>query len=551
MRIASGPRRLVVCLPLLILIAAACPRQRRATAPEKPVRGGTLVIGVDGLPSHLNPAISGGGTNTRVTRFVYQGLLFQDSDLTLHPELAERFTVKEDGKVYRFSLRRGVEWHDGRPFTSADVKFSFEKLLLEFHPRTAPALRSKLQAIDTPDPETVVFRLNEPFTAFAQLLTVADSPIVPKHVFEVGDPVRHPANDKPVGTGPFKFVSYTPESELRLERNPDYFRRGFPYLGKLVIREIPNPATLLQALETGEVDVMIDVIPSSELATIRGDPDFRLVANSFDPIGGNCSTFLGFNLDRPLFGDARLRGGIAHGIDSNRMVEEVLFGFGRVSSGPIASGMGWDHGDEVGYPEFDPVEADALLNEAGWEVDASGKRVAKAVPGTLAGSPLGFEILVREQHAKFAEIIRDQLGRLGIDVVVRGVEVSLLQDRIYTKREFDAYVVNFCQGTDPEIGLRRTIHSSAILPINASNGAGYRNPEVDALMDQAAAEPDREKRGDLYLRVQQILAQDLPYVWFAESDIVGAHTRSCAGIVLNSIHLADRAYCAAGAPGSS
>lgn len=547
MKARLGPRRkieLLAWLSLLALSASACARDEKVEAPKEPVLGGTLVIGTSDMGDHLNPAIGGQGSLIRSTMLIYQGLLSLDKDLNPEPELAESFEVEEDGKVYRFALRDGVKWHDGRPFTSEDVKFTFERVLLEFHPRTRSVLRTKLEAIETPSPLSVVFRLNEPFTVFPQLLTVGDAPILPKHIFESGDVETHPANLAPVGTGPFRFVSLTPESELRLARNADYFREGLPYLDSVVYRVIPEATTLLTALEKGEVDVILDFEEPTPDLNRREDDRFEVVATNADAATGNCTAFLGFNLDRAMFADALLRRAIAHGLDRNKMLEEIQFGYGRPADSPINSGISWAHSDDLDYPDFDRKKAATMLDDAGWLEGPDDRRLARNVPGVDEGTPLRFEILSSRDRAKMNESIKEQLSALGVEVVPTPVDSDLRSVRVHEQRDFDAYLTGPCQRTDPEIGLRRIIHSSGIVPIENTNGAGYKNPEVDDLMDQAAAEPDREVRADLYKRMQEILVRDMPYIWLLEGDQVNLRSRSCAGIEFDSVHLADRAYCA-------
>lgn len=534
-----------VLLALLaaLLIASGCQRTQQPTAPEKPVRGGTLVIGTDEVPEALNPAIESGGPNLRWSTLIYQGLLFTDEDLKLQPELAENFEVEDGGATYRFRLRDNVKWHDGQPFTSADVKFTVEEILVEFHPRVRTALRSKLEAIETPDPQTVVFRLKAPFAPFPEMMTVSDAPILPKHVFEGRDPTTHPANLQPVGTGPFKFVSLEKESELRLARNPDYFRDGLPYLDTIVIREIPDAANLFQTLEKGDLDIARPRNLTPDLKRLSSDDRFQVVKTSFDTSGGNCVDQIGFNLDRPMFGDARVRRAIAHGLDRKRIIDEITFGYGRVADAPIASGITWAHAKDVDLPDFDPSRAAALLTEAGWIEGPDGKRVAKDVSGISDGTAFRFEYFGSGDEVKLGELMRDQLADLGVEVVVTRLQTDLLDTRVFEKRDFDTYRNLICQRTDPEIGYRRVVHSSAILPIGRTNGAGYRNAEVDRLWDQASQEPDLDERGELYREAQGILARDMPYIWLYEQKSVWVQAKSCAGIQHGSGRLVESAYC--------
>ena len=188
---------------------------------QAPVRGGVAVIVVQADPGHLNPAISTGSHVHAVADSLYNALIELDRDLKPQPDLALHWTVSEAGTAYTFKLAPNVKWHDGTPFTSADVKFTFDEVLLKHHARTKAGIGSVIAAIDTPAPDTVVFRLRKPYGALLQLLNVTEAPILPKHLYQGGDPLTHPANLKPVGTGPFKFESYRTDQQVVMVRNPD------------------------------------------------------------------------------------------------------------------------------------------------------------------------------------------------------------------------------------------------------------------------------------------------------------------------------------------
>ncbi len=211
------------------------------------------MLAIDSDPGHLNPAITtSGGTHT-ASELLYNGLVELGPELEPIPELAESWTVGEDGAVYTFKLREGVTWHDGEPFTSADVKFSFEEVLLQFHSRTRASVGPVLDSIETPDDLTVVFNFTEPYAPLLGQLDVTEAPIVAQHIYEGSDPQENPANIDPVGTGPFRFVSYTPDSEVRLERNPDYWKPDLPLLDEVVMRVNPEKGSQVIALEAGDV----------------------------------------------------------------------------------------------------------------------------------------------------------------------------------------------------------------------------------------------------------------------------------------------------------
>jgi peptide/nickel transport system substrate-binding protein len=186
----------------------------------------TLVAAISADPGHLNPAITTAGGVHTAAGLLYNGLVALDDGLRPVPELAERWEVEDDGRVYRLHLRRDVRWHDGRPFTAADVTFTFEEVLLRYHSRTRASLGPVLSAVEALDDATVEFRFRRPYAPLLQQLNVVEAPILPAHLFAGTDPLRNPANTAPVVTGPFRFVDYRPDREIRFAANPDHFGGG-------------------------------------------------------------------------------------------------------------------------------------------------------------------------------------------------------------------------------------------------------------------------------------------------------------------------------------
>ncbi|MCL6552077.1 MAG: hypothetical protein K6W08_02995 [Firmicutes bacterium] len=201
--------------------------------------GGALVIRAAADPGTLNGAITTASPAHTVADSIFNGLVQLDARLQPVPDLAERWTVAPDGRTYTFTLARGVRWHDGRPLTSADVKFTYEHVLLKYHARTRAGLEDVLDAVDTPDPHTVVFRFKRPFGALLQRADVTEAPILPRHVYQGADVLQHPANAAPVGTGPFRFKEWQRGAQVTLVKNEAYFKRGVPMVDPLVFRVLP------------------------------------------------------------------------------------------------------------------------------------------------------------------------------------------------------------------------------------------------------------------------------------------------------------------------
>ena len=541
-------KRLTVALMAMMLVATACggddddggggtPTGQGSTTTAAPVRGGILVTAISSDPGSLNPAVTSGGNVHNAAEMMFNGLVGWGADGRITPELAERWVIEENGAVYRFTLREGVKWHDGQPFTSDDVKFSFERALLRLHARTAASVGSANVTIEAPDARTVVFRFPQPYAPLLQQLNVTEAPIIPRHVFEgcadIATVAGCPANKAPVGTGPFKFQSYD-INEIRMTRNPDYFRPGLPYLDGLVQRVIPDQGTQVLALENKEID-WLGTIPNAEVARIKANSEFVTAAAPRGTGGGNCVTTVAFNMRPPasrpgFFTDLRTRQAFWHAIDREQAFRTVQFGQGKVATAPIHSGIGFAHATGLRLPAFDVSRARTLLDEVGWRAEGGGARVARGVPGVPDGTEFNIDWHgFTGDQTTYGEQLRGQLREVGIVVQVKTEDNATLTSNVFGRRDFDTAAISYCNGDDPEIGVRRQYDSKQIGSTPFSNGAGYSNPEVDTLLDRAAREVDPTRRTPIYRELQEIAVRDLPYVWLAETVTTRGHIATCTG----------------------
>lgn len=502
---------------------------------------GTMVAALGSDPGHLNPAITTNGGVHYASGLLFNGLLTVDSMLAPQPELAERWEVLDDGARYRFHLRRDVRWHDGRPFTAADVKFTFDEMLLKFHARTRASLGPALVAVDAPDDSTVEFRFRRPYAPLLRQLDVVEAPILPRHVFGGGDPLRHPANLRPIGTGPFRFTSYATNGEIRYAANREYFR-GRPALEHVVLRVIPDHGTQAIALEAGEVDWLFSV-HGPERERLQRDPRMRFIRTALNPGGSNCIATLGFNLDRAMFRDVRVRRAIAHALNREQYLERVSYGDGRVADAPISSRIAFAHASGLPVPGFDTARAAELLVSAGWQREGDERRRSRRVRGVKDGTELVIRLVAQTGQMAAGDLLRAQLRTLGIDLRIELLEQAVFSPQVFGARDFDVALVSYCNGLDPEIGVRRQYVSSSIGPVPFSNLAAYRNPVMDSLFDLAGASVDSEVRRRLYREIQEIAVRDQPYVWLVETLGTRVHTTRCSDFGSAS-HFAATARCA-------
>jgi peptide/nickel transport system substrate-binding protein len=522
----TAPAPTEVPAPTTVAAATAAPQ---SGAPQP---GGTVVIAHTSDPGSLNPAITTGFNTHFVTDQIFNGLVGLDDELNPLPELATSWEVSEDGTVYTFQLQEGVTWHDGQPFSSADVKFSFEEALLKFHSRTKAGLETILEAIETPDDLTVVFRFTQPYGPLLQRLDVVEAPIIPKHIFEGKDLQNDPANLTPIGTGPFKFVEYVKGEQVTLERNENYFRAGLPYFDRVIFRIIPDANTATLALEQGEVDFLFSV-QGSDIARLQSTPDITLEPGFGGSGGSLCQNTLIPNLTKAPFDQLEVRQAFYQALDRQFILENVYFNQGSVSTGPISRQMSWAYSPEVGEYPFDPARAEELLDAAGYPRGADGTRFS-----VVFTHPASF--------AKLGEAMREQLKTVGINLELESMDFNAAVDKVFKDKNFDLGVASYCNGPDPEIGVRRVYVSSNIGPIPFSNGAGYVNENVDRLLDEAAALTEREERARAYAELQQVIVEDLPYFWINDSEGYRAWRSAYAGFRVSAGPFLEQAYLSEG-----
>lgn len=477
------------------LIAAARPEASWAQAAA---RGGTIRM-VAPEPTMLTGAFNSAGQIYMISAKFFDGLVTYDFDFNPKPQLALSWDIAPDTKTFTFRLRPNVKWHDGKPFTAADVAFSAMQVWKTAHPR-GRATYANLEAVDTPDPLTVVFRFSKPAPYVINALHSIESQILPRHLYEGQDLATNPRNTAPIGTGPFRFTEWKRGQYVTMERNPDYWDQPKPYADKLVIRFIPDPAARSAAFEAGELDVggslPVALADAERLAAL---PSLSLPERGDEALAA--MTYLEFNLRKPPFDDVRVRRAVAHAIDRRFLLKNVWYGLGKPSTGPVSSAMTKFYAPVTRAYPYDPALAQTMLDEAGHKRGAGGIRF-RITHDPLPGSDL---------YTGTGEYFRAAMARIGIAVEVRNQDFPTFYRRIYTDNDFDTTNFAAFNLTDPTMGVQRFYWSKNILKgVAFSNGSGYSNPEVDRLLEAAQVEPDAKTRYDLFARFQQIAMDDLP-----------------------------------------
>ncbi|SEE91250.1 peptide/nickel transport system substrate-binding protein [Rhizobiales bacterium GAS191] len=477
---------------LAALLAVVVPPAAQA----EPVKGGTAILAVDADPQTLDPAVSTDYVAGDIGAKIFEGLVWLDAAAMPQPQLATGWTTSDEGRTYVFKLRDGVLWQDGKPFTSADVKFTFEEVLVKYHPRSSNMIKRLGLMVDTPDDKTVVMKLNASYAPFLTQLSVFDAPIIPKHLFAGGDILKNPAAQKPIGTGPFRFVSWERGASVTLDRYEGYWQKGKPYLDRIVFQVIPQPASRLSGLQTGEVDFI------SDFYLAKADIPSLIKADTFQARIGKALPAIYFaelNLRRSPFDKVAPRHAMAFAIDRNRLVQQAMNGLARPGYGAFGDGFGWTLNPDASYPKlypYDPEKAKALLAEAGV---ATGSKLRIAYEAA------------RPQMIATAQIIRENLKQIGFDAVVEPLERTVLLQKVFKDHDFDIALMSYFSSGDPAIGYNRLYVANPTDAINA-NAAGYADPKVDELLTKAATVTDLSTRGTIYKAVQTILSEDMPAV---------------------------------------
>jgi len=485
---------------LIIVMAGMISLSSFSIAAEKPKYGGTLSVGLNDNIQTFSPATSHTGSNI-ASGPVFDSLLQYDFAFNPKPLLAKSWTISDDGLIYTFKLEEKVKWHDGEPFTSADVKFTIEKVLRPYHPGGALAY-GQIEKIETPDKHTIVFTLKKSFAPFMKMLGPVHCKVLPKHIYEGTDIMKNPANMKPIGTGPFKFVEYKHGSYAIFECNKNYWKPGLPYLDKVIMRPILDESAMLAALENGDIGVLPTYTPILEIPRLQKDPRFVVTNKGHE--GGSNIYMLKLNLREKPLSDLKVRQAISHALDKEKIHKLVVYGFTQRTDGPFPRSIpGWYNENQKTYP-YDVDKANKLLDEAGYPRGKNGIRFK-----------LGSDIVSGHRGlTKLSEVFREQLKAVGIDVVLQAHDMPSFVDKVYIKWDSDSSHMAHGMQFDPCVGWARYLITSQIKRQPFVNCGGYSNPKVDELFQKATVETDENKRVQYYHEIQAIIAEDIPILWF-------------------------------------
>jgi peptide/nickel transport system substrate-binding protein len=470
-----------------------------------PAYGDAIIIGSIGDASNLIPMLASDSSSHEIAGYILNGLVKYDKDFNIVGDLASSWEISDDNLTFTFHLRDDVKWQDGKPFTAADVMFTYKLIIAESTPTAYAGKYLLVKEAKTPDPYTFIVTYTEPLAP--ALISWGSLQMLPKHILEGKDITKSKLSREPMGTGPYKFLEWKTGEKIVLISNHDFFE-GRPYIDRIIYRIIPDPATMFLELKGGGVDWMgltpIQYDRQTDNKTFtKNFKKYKYLADGY--------AYLGFNLDNPKFKDKRIRKAISYAIDKQEIIDVVLLGLGEIATGPYKPGT-WQYNSKVERYDYNPKKAKELLKEAGWE-DTDGDGLLDK-----DGVPFEFTIITNqgnELRAKSAEIIQRRLSDIGITVKIRIIEWAAFLSEFVRPRNYEAMILGWNILQDPD--LYNVWHSSKTGP-DELNHINFRNVEVDKLLEDGRRIFDQEQRKKYYFRLQEILADEAPYVFLYVPD---------------------------------
>ena len=486
-------RSLAAATLILATVMTACapaatgPSPTASQAAGQPKKGGTLILARSGEVTNLDPHKVPAFTSARVFELVYSYVMRLDENLGVQPDLAESVpTTSADGKTVTVKLRTGVKFHNGDALTSADVKYTFDRII---DTKTAAVARSFFADVDTitaPDPTTVIFNLKNPNAAMVAYMAHPNTGIVSKKIGEANADLSK--KETAIGSGPFKLAEWVPDNFMRFEANKDYYVSGQPYLDGIRINVVPDESGITAALRTKAADMAI-ITDAKVAKTVRGETGITLSAKP-----SLSYNLLFVNTKRKPFDNIKVRQAIAYAIDRKAIIDAVAFGEGEVT-GPIAPALANYALPTSQYPLYtrDVTKAKQLLQEANV-------------------GPVSFTILTSTTEPAYgkdiAQLVQAQLAEVGITMKIETTELTQYVDR-WLKADFDMATGLNGGGPDPDFYVYRYFTDDGNLNFVTS----YKNPVSSDAIKQARASSDPAKRKDLYTTAQKELVNGVPFVW--------------------------------------
>lgn len=519
MRLISGNRhgRPVARLASALLSCAIGAFAFAAQAQDgEPVKGGTIIAALNSttIPT-LNTQLTSAVPALFAADVWADGLMTYDREGKRLPRLATKWETSDDGKTYTFTLREGVKWSDGEPFSADDVVFTLNTF--GKYNTYLTKLMPLVEEASAPDAKTFVLKLKQPLTATLDLFDKEVFPLMAKHVYDGQDVTTHPANIAPVGLGPFKFESWQSGQSITFVRNDNYWEEGKPYADSVIFALIPNPQQRLNAIINGEINWFrpeVAQVHATQEAAQKGTFKVVQIVNNAPE-----TSVVDFNLTRAPLNDIKVRQALFHAIDRERIVQDVYQGLGQTAKNAIPTQFKDLHDPSVNYDTlypYDPEKAGKLLDEAGYPLK-DGKRFS-----------LELTVISIAPYDAVAKVVQSQWSAIGIDVTLSALDMQIWTNKVYTERNFDASVISLTGRTNPVLGVDRSfVCNNGNVPF--ANPTSYCNPEFDKVALEASAAPAGQQR-EHYKTYAEIVARDLNQLQLTNSQVYEAVTTNLKGL---------------------
>ncbi len=463
----------------------------------------TVVFLIESSPTNLDPRIGTDAQSERIFALMFDGLVDHNAQFNFTPALATSWE-EPDPLTVVFHLRKGVHFHDGRPFTAHDVKWTIDSMRNGTVISAKSTVFTSVDSVEVRDPLTVVFHLKHADNFLLRNLATGSTGIVPEGSGR--DFWKHP-----VGTGPFRFVSQQIDQDVVIERNPDSWSPA-PKLERVRFAIVPDTITESLELEKGSGDIAVNSLPIDSLPVLAQRSNLEI-----EKTVGTEIQYLAFNLRDPLLADVRVRQAIACAIDRDLIIQTVLRGYAQPAVSLLPEGHWAWTGEVVRYP-YDPARAEQLLDAAGHRRGSDGVRFRLTMKTS------------NDQGARLlAAVLQQQLATIGIALEIRSFEFATFYSDV-TRGAFQMYSLRWVGGNEQPDIFGYTFLTSNFSPKGA-NRAHYSNARVDALLNDAAENTDIATRRSDYVAAQQILASDLPAfnLWYLNTIVV--HNRRLTNVV--------------------
>jgi peptide/nickel transport system substrate-binding protein len=481
-----------------LLALPACSRR------AEPADATTLTFLIESMPANLDPRVGTDAQSQHLDSLLFSSLVRADPQFRLAPDLAKSWE-QTDPLTCIFHLRSGVRFQDGRPLTSADVKYTFDSILSGKILTPKRGSFRLLASVEAPDDATVVFHLREPYASFLWNLVRPAVGIVPN---ASGTEI----SSHPVGTGPFRFVSSRQDEEVVLERNPDYFA-GAPAIERVRFRIVPDATTRALELLHGTADVAINSLTPDMALALAQSPQLEMLTHP-----GATLAYIAINFEGPTLTRLSVRQALASATDRASVIRYLLRGQARLASSLLPPSH-WAFDQNLPQIPYDPAHAAALLESSGFHPAPDGTRLH-----------LTLKISTEESTRLLAEVLQEQWRRAGIAIEIRPLELATLLSDV-SHGSFQLTTLRWIGANDDPDIFDFVFNSGRIPPAGANRGH-YHNPALDALLNRARIEQDPQARLALLQRIQATVAADLPYLLLWYPDNVCLHNRRVLNISL-------------------